>query len=79
MTARLYYKDNEIVKTLAKYEPNPWLKDGMNARMAMLDMEQTVRHMSLGKRYREDGKAWKREVKKVDRRYREAKRKLKMA
>jgi len=70
-------KNNEIIKTLSVVKPNPWQKSPSDARTAMLEMEQVVRHMSLGKRYHKGGTAYKREVRKVDRRYRELIRKAK--
>jgi hypothetical protein len=72
-------KNNEIIKTLTVLKPNPWQKNPVDARTAMLEMEQTCRHLSLGKRYKVDGPSYKREVKKVDRRYRGLIRKAKQA
>ena len=72
-------KNNEIIKTLTVVKPNPWQKNPSDARVAMLEMEQTVRHLSLGKRYHKGGKAYHREVRKVDRRYRDLIRKAKQA
>jgi len=72
-------KNNEIIKTLTVVKPNPWQKTPAEAKAAMLEMEQTVRHLTLGKRYHKGGKAYSREVRKVDRRYRELIRKAKQA
>jgi hypothetical protein len=72
-------KNNEIIKTLMVVKPNPWQKAPGEAKGAMLQMEQVVRHLSLGKRYKVDGKAYHREVRKVDRRFRTMIRKAKQA
>lgn len=72
-------KNNEIIKTLTVVKPNPWQKSPSEARASMLEMEQVVRHLSLGKRYKVDGSAYRREVRKVDRRFRTLIRRAKQA
>lgn len=71
MTARLSFKDNRIVKELAVFTPNPFQKQNKGEALAALfEMERIERHLKLGDRYKPSGKAYRREVRKVDRRYR---------
>jgi hypothetical protein len=61
-----------------KMQSNPY-KTPTEAKVALVEMEKTLRHMKLAVRYVEDGKAYKREVRKADRRYNSVIRKLRKA